>query len=453
MIPFLVKLANLLDTRGQYDMAREVDDLVNKIAQSVQDPPQPLTEKLYSPYTSGTEGDEANVEIDVSDVYNQLLALFNKLNAQAQGDTGVDQKQMGAQLYEEYKQIVSLINKKHMQLPDNWNQVQETLINQFNNIKASNKPEEMPAMYYAAADALRWLLSTLNPVKQKVVSKSPKHRANALILEAQQLLNVKMSGAWDKTTNSAFLAAMEKYYPAYIVNGKFKGTLKDAVQLLRSMGKGEEARPVAVETPQKPVAPQRAQWTSRYYNVSTPRAQMALKRLDEAKKNEGGMGGQDMVNAIETQALQHNKNPLLYISQDLFEEMLDEKTGVKPEKVSMNDDDMPRKAQTLEEFAKAVNDNAKAALAKGGFGTFGDRKVFIAYLWAEMRIMANKNNEEDFYSLQEFKDMLVKARRAGLVSLARADFVQEMDPMLVQKSRTQNPGGDDASHVNFVVVE
>lgn len=33
MIPFLVKLANLLDDRGQHSMAREVDDLIEKLAQ------------------------------------------------------------------------------------------------------------------------------------------------------------------------------------------------------------------------------------------------------------------------------------------------------------------------------------------------------------------------------------------------------------------------------------
>lgn len=37
MIPFLVKLANLLDDRGQHNMAREVDDLIQKLAQ-VYDP-------------------------------------------------------------------------------------------------------------------------------------------------------------------------------------------------------------------------------------------------------------------------------------------------------------------------------------------------------------------------------------------------------------------------------
>lgn len=33
MIPFLVKLANILDERGQHSMAREVDDLIEKLAQ------------------------------------------------------------------------------------------------------------------------------------------------------------------------------------------------------------------------------------------------------------------------------------------------------------------------------------------------------------------------------------------------------------------------------------
>jgi hypothetical protein len=40
MINFLVKLANLLDTRGQYNMAREVDDLISKFAQQSVEPEQ-----------------------------------------------------------------------------------------------------------------------------------------------------------------------------------------------------------------------------------------------------------------------------------------------------------------------------------------------------------------------------------------------------------------------------
>jgi hypothetical protein len=111
-----------------------------------------------------------------------------------------------------------------------------------------------------------------------------------------------------------------------------------------------------------------------------------------------------------------------------------------------------RPTETIEDFARSVRACAGKIAAGGGHGTYGDNKVFIAYLWAQMRLAANRSGDEDFPGLQEFKGKLLRARRAGLLELSRADLVGVMDPALVAKSRTQNPGGDDASHVSFVVV-
>lgn len=110
------------------------------------------------------------------------------------------------------------------------------------------------------------------------------------------------------------------------------------------------------------------------------------------------------------------------------------------------------KSQTLAEFSDDINSSALAILQSGDkTGTFGERKVFIAYLWAIMRMAANKRDDEDFYTLAEFKARLLSAMRAGSVKLARADLVGSMDYNMVRKSELEMPGS--GSHVNFVVVD
>lgn len=70
MIPFLVKLANLLDKRGQYSMAREIDDLIEKLAQStsVEVPTNLYTGPL-------TEAPSTAVQGDAVDFYSASMQL------------------------------------------------------------------------------------------------------------------------------------------------------------------------------------------------------------------------------------------------------------------------------------------------------------------------------------------------------------------------------------------
>jgi hypothetical protein len=78
-------------------------------------------------------------------------------------------------------------------------------------------------------------------------------------------------------------------------------------------------------------------------------------------------------------------------------------------------------------------------------GVFGDRKVFIASVWNELR----RSPPWSSLTLDEFKARLIVAHRAGDVSLARADLVAAMDPELVVASETTT----DGASFHFIVRE
>jgi hypothetical protein len=83
-------------------------------------------------------------------------------------------------------------------------------------------------------------------------------------------------------------------------------------------------------------------------------------------------------------------------------------------------------------FADDVRDVAGTARD----GVFGDRKVFIAAVWHELR----RQTAWSALSLDEFKTRLVAAHRAGDLRLARADLVAAMDPELVAASEISADG-------------
>jgi hypothetical protein len=92
-------------------------------------------------------------------------------------------------------------------------------------------------------------------------------------------------------------------------------------------------------------------------------------------------------------------------------------------------------------FVENVLESASAAR----HGTFGDRKVFISEVWRELR----HNPAFADLGLDDFKQRLISAHKAGELVLARADLVSAMSPELVSASETK---GDGASF-HFVVRE
>ena len=93
----------------------------------------------------------------------------------------------------------------------------------------------------------------------------------------------------------------------------------------------------------------------------------------------------------------------------------------------------------------------RALVTVQGAGRFGDRKVFIASLWAMMLHVEAQTpgSLTDGMSLAQFKAWLLRGLRltrdgtergAPLVVLARADFVAAMDPTMVAASETVTDG-------------
>jgi hypothetical protein len=90
---------------------------------------------------------------------------------------------------------------------------------------------------------------------------------------------------------------------------------------------------------------------------------------------------------------------------------------------------VPEEAEfDLDAFARTV----KAAARDCRTGWFGGNKVFISHVWRHLR------DEPGFppLDLPTFKQRLVEANNARLLTLSRADLVQVMDPIDVQESET-----------------
>lgn len=78
-------------------------------------------------------------------------------------------------------------------------------------------------------------------------------------------------------------------------------------------------------------------------------------------------------------------------------------------------------------------------------GRFGDRKVFASAAWEVLRRAPAWSG----LALDDFKARLLAAHRAGELTLARADLVAAMDPVLVAASEIVA----DGASFHFVVVE
>lgn len=95
----------------------------------------------------------------------------------------------------------------------------------------------------------------------------------------------------------------------------------------------------------------------------------------------------------------------------------------------------PAAAAAAPSFAAALR---RAALAVPLEGRFGERKIFLAAVWDELR----RAPAWQELSLADFKARVLAAHRAGEVSLARADLVGAMSPQLVERSEVTTAAGD-----------
>lgn len=230
MIPFLVKLANLLDKRGQYAMAREVDDLVIKLAQQIVVSPtawaqqQAKLRKLFTIRDQMLVNPQANAKKikQLEDQIRQFNASASKRDAicfSGQDRRPLNQEEQAA-----------------------WNNAGKPEGNEFVTWYDSYQAEKQ---------------------RQEAVAAKKPARKNPQIIQIQKNLGVKQTGIWDSTTNKAFIAAMNSL-PAYakmMQGGKFNGTLQDAVRYttqlntyneLNTDAKDEDGTPTAEDfTPSK----------------------------------------------------------------------------------------------------------------------------------------------------------------------------------------------------------
>jgi len=90
-------------------------------------------------------------------------------------------------------------------------------------------------------------------------------------------------------------------------------------------------------------------------------------------------------------------------------------------------------------------DEVRGVARATNHGGFGDRKVFIASVWDELR----RQPQWASLTLDDFKARLVRAHRAGNLELARADLVAAMNQDLVAASETTT----DGASFHFIVRE
>jgi len=317
MINFLVKLANLLDTRGQYNMAREVDDLIEKIGQmsSVdqgqslpEDAPQPTPQPAMTAPTKSFEDlvnaiGEANQGGSFMSGLRtcmgrseELKRLYNTLNSDLKSglsyDTATHLRQMSPSVISAFQKL----GPSAAGVAQEWLSVME-VVDGLPRLPAS-APRKAPAPDPASAAPSA---ASKAPAKHK-----PSSQTRALIMRIQKNLGVKQTGGWDIPTNQKFVEFMnsEPKYKEMMTGGKFNGTLQQAVQMtdalatIKEMDSAEQSRPSkapAVKQEDDAEIPGRAMWKSKWHKM-TPSAIGYLTRFEKAK---GPGSAQTKIDAID----------------------------------------------------------------------------------------------------------------------------------------------------------
>lgn len=198
MIPFLAKLANLLDARGQHAMAREVDDLIEKIAQ-VYSPEQLINryqEAEQANQRAAAKWRDAQQAWQARPTSDELLAARDEAKKQYDA-TWTARDQAKKEMDEDSGKTLTRLQKS---------------------------PQEQPQQDVASKV----------PAKHK---KAPSH-TREMVAQIQKNLGLEPTGHWDTATNNKFIEAMTAAGPEYakrIKGGKFDGTLQEAVQLTSNL--------------------------------------------------------------------------------------------------------------------------------------------------------------------------------------------------------------------------
>jgi len=236
MIPFLVKLANLLDNRGQYSMAREVDDLIEKLAQ-----------------VSTSESFMANRQkaYKTLDDFSRVAERMSQVSSDPQKSL------------EQASDLVSELSKLYNEMQDD-DEVKGVLtdsLTALNQIAGGSAQEaQLPDLWSQAAQVLGRKSVPQDSVSSKVPAKKPmKHRKNPLVSGIEQLLGLKPTGTWNAGLNRIFSLYMMNNHPDKLKDGKFVGNLQEAYDLIKldkgKLPKEDEPAPKPQAAPKPASAP------------------------------------------------------------------------------------------------------------------------------------------------------------------------------------------------------
>lgn len=250
MIPFLVKLANLLDDRGQYSMARDVDDLIVKLAEGTwldtwmdsHKQLKPLLQSLAKQINAaiyaeglGNAGKMAVQKLD------EAVDWLDGLSPEKLTDEDVDEANRWGEYLDEnvYGPLQKIIDAgnvtgtfttRYYQLKDAIKPLIMEIARVSEGVRrqlASRRPapQAKPAESAAPGEALK-----APAAKHK---KAPSAETQMLVAEIQKNLGMPQTGQWDKATNKKFIELMNSQpeYAKMMEGGKFRGTLQQAVQL------------------------------------------------------------------------------------------------------------------------------------------------------------------------------------------------------------------------------
>lgn len=313
MIPFLVKLANLLDERGQHSMAREVDDLIEKIAQATwADSWVANNKKLKGLFANLKELATLSGNKQVSQILDSSMEWVDALSQANLNDKTIDQgnewwNYLGTNVFKPLEAAINagkMSGDRYYQIKEQMTPVLNEIAQYSGNVKDQLARSTPPAAKEQTETGVASKVPAA-PVKKKT---QPSKQSMDLVRLIQNAIGApEVNGKWTAETNQAFIKYMNENYPIAMKNNRFVGpvvddkgtrggnTLKDAWELIKE--KQSSQQQLAQETANKAPAEQTGQaskapaakpaapaqkWTSKFFKI-TPQLQGLLSQWEAAR--------------------------------------------------------------------------------------------------------------------------------------------------------------------------
>lgn len=348
MISFLVKLADLLDNRGQHSMAREVDDLIEKIAQATWLDSWVGNNQKLEPMLAGLKElismNAANIGPSSKQplqALNQSIGWLNSLSKDSVSNATVDQANkwgdyLGKAVFDPIQAAIDSgklggnFEAKYYGIKEQMNPVLDEIAKYSENVRTQL---DNPVTETAPAEQQSPGVANKAPAKKH----SPVRQDAGTIKLIQNALSIPVSGKWDPATNKAFVAYMNENYPIAMKNNVFvgpeidnKGTrggnkLSDAWELIKE--KGVSQQQLAEEMKNKPpqeghaskapaTAPKSGptgNWKSKYFKI-TPSLQGLLSQWEGVR---GKGSGQTLLDTFDKSPGQTQQSLEAFIKENL----------------------------------------------------------------------------------------------------------------------------------------